>query len=747
MLSLGCITFLFLMGLLSYKINNSSYAYFTDKVQGKETIEMTYVKPNLDKSGANAPLLSSNMISVYYDETSDAWRKADSTNSDKKYKWYDYNNKMWANAVTVKENSKIGESITKNKSVSLTNKTISVKLPNEFTSGGYNVNNADSRINITVRINTAGTFGFKATVSSESKYDKLTVTVTKNSGHITTVMDGASGESSNTFSDSASVGDTYVITAKYAKDSSGNSGNDNGVLDSFTYPSNTLVSYTTSSDAGGNAHQDWTVVEKDFTSSGVIVGDNISYSESSGLYDLNNTSTETISSSLVGKYVCPTVTEKSCEKPYKITEASSTITKVDEYVAKAFLRNYYVDANLGTEIPMDAINAMWVWIPRYTYTYLNTNTPEEIKIKFEKGTTSSGTISCTDAINQTDSDGNAISEVCTDSVNGSLKAGTSTYTHPAFWWDKNDNSKRESGEELTGIWVGKFEVSSDTDCNYSDNADVGSGCNLTTIRPNIIPNAVSWQGAMVGTFFNDIYNMRESGNKYGFNKNDETHMMKNTEWGAVTYLYHSKYGRCESGTCTEVTKNNCSSHLTGIAADSIKSDYSTSTCTTDANKYNGEKGVLASTTGNIYGIYDMSGGVDEYMMSDLVYTDGTMMSGYTIYGGEPKHSGFTGYLSQGGQKTLTYDFPSKRYYDSYSYLTKGNEYEKLKLGDATKEMAPSNWYGWYNDYAYLPSTGGDSWFIRGGNYVGSYVGLFYFNGYFGNAFSVYSTRAVISNLN
>ena len=731
------------MGLLSYKINNS-YAYFKSTVIGNSTIEMTYVKPNLDKSGANVPLLSNNLIPVYYDEVSNVWKKADSTNSDKNYKWYDYDDRMWANSVTVKENTKTGESINKDKSVSLTNEDISVKLPSEFTSGGYNVNSADSRINITVKINVAGTFGFKATVSSESRYDKLTVTVTKNSGHVTTVMDAVSGESSNTFSDSASVGDTYVISAKYAKDSSGNSGNDNGVLDSFTYPFNTLVSYTTSSEAGGSGHQDWTVVEGDFTSSGVIVGDSISYNESLGLYDLNNTSVEVISSSLVGKYVCPMVTKKSCEKPYKITGASSMITKVDEYVAEVFLRSYYVGAKVGTEIPMDAINTMWVWIPRYTYTYLNESSPTEIKIKFEDGTNSSGTIKCSDAINQTDSDGNAISEVCTDSKNGSLIAGTSTYTHPAFWWDKNDNNVRDKDEELTGIWVGKFEVSTDTECSLSDNDDVDNGCNLQAIRPNIIPNAVSWQGAMVGTFFNDIYNMRESGNKYGFSLNDETHMIKNMEWGAVTYLYHSKYGRCTSGTCTEVTKNNCSSLLTGIAASSINSDYSASTCTTDANKYNGEKGVLASTTGNIYGIYDMSGGSDEYMMGDLVYTDGTMMSGYTIYGGDPKHSGFTGYLSQAGQRTLTYDFPSKRYYDSYSYLTKGNDYEKLKLGDATKEMT-SSFYGWYDDYTYLPSSG-SSWFIRGGNYVGSSVGLFYFNGYFGNAYSAYSTRAVISNL-
>ncbi len=51
---------------------------------------------------------------------------------------------------------------------------------------------------------------------------------------------------------------------------------------------------------------------------------------------------------------------------------------------------------------------------------------------------------CVDAINQTDSEGNLISEICTDSTNGSIINGTSTYTHPAFTF---------GDEELTGFWV------------------------------------------------------------------------------------------------------------------------------------------------------------------------------------------------------------------------------------------------------------------------------------------------------
>ncbi|MDO4369469.1 MAG: hypothetical protein Q4C29_02925 [bacterium] len=506
-LSICCILFLFLIGTISYIIS-SSYAYFTNDIKGSKIIEMTYEKQNLDTSGANVPLLSDNMIPVYYDEASKVWKKADSKNSKEEYKWYDYDNKMWANAVTV-------------------------------------------------------------------------------------------------------------------------------------------------------------------------------------------TSTN---------------------------------------------RSTYLSAKVGTTIPMDDINTMWVWVPRYTYTYFSSSTPVEINIKFEEDTNSSGTISCTDTVAGTSS----TSETCADSTNGSLIAGTSTYTHPAFWWDKDDDSVREAGEELTGIWVGKFEVSSDTDCILSDSSTVGSGCNLQTIRPQIKPNATSWRGAMVGTFFNDIYNMRESGNIYGFDSNDETHMIKNMEWGAVAYLSHSKYGRCTDGTCTEVTINNCNEFITGIGGDSVSASSSSTTCTNNANKYNGAKGVLASTTGNVYGVYDMSGGAIEYVMGDLVSSTGVMISGYNSNANY--NSGFGGYLISEETYMGVYSYPNKKYYDKYSYGTSKTEYTRGKLGDATIEMSPSSNYSWYSDSTSFPNSS-NSWFTRGGYHNGGSVGgVFSLNNRFGEANSVISTRAVISNL-
>ena len=391
-------------------------------------------------------------------------------------------------------------------------------------------------------------------------------------------------------------------------------------------------------------------------------------------------------------------------------------------------RDTYLNAEAGTTISMDDINTMWVWIPRYTYTYLNTNTPQEISIKFESGTNSTGTIKCVDAVTGTSS----TSETCTDETNGSLIAGTSTYTHPAFWWDKDDDNVRETGEELTGIWVGKFEVSSDTTCTAVGTVAVGSGCNLQTIRPQIKPNVTSWRGAQVGTFFNGIQKMRESGNQYGFSTTDETHMMKNMEWGAVTYLSHSKYGINK-----EIAINSANTYTTGCGPQSEGSTSSGARC----NGYTTILGQSASTTGNVSGVYDMSGGANEYMMGNMVYSNGQPMSGYLT---NNYNSGFTGILYDGGTSfTGTYEFPSKRYYDKYSYGTSTTEYTRGKLGDATIEMAPTGTFGnWYRDYAYFP-LGSYPWFLRGGSYGdGASAGAFSFAYNNGDANTYYSARAV-----
>ena len=71
-----------------------------------------------DTSNANAPVLASNMIPVYYDATAKVWKKADTSNKKIESRWYNYGEHIWANAVTVTStnrttylNAKVGTEI------------------------------------------------------------------------------------------------------------------------------------------------------------------------------------------------------------------------------------------------------------------------------------------------------------------------------------------------------------------------------------------------------------------------------------------------------------------------------------------------------------------------------------------------------------------------------------------------------------------------------------------------------------
>ena len=108
------------------------------------------------------------------------------------------------------------------------------------------------------------------------------------------------------------------------------------------------------------------------------------------------------------------------------------------------------------------------------------------------------------------------------------------------------------------------------------------------------------------------------------------------------------------------------------------------------------------------------------------------------------NSAFTGILSDGTTYTGTYAFPSKRYYDKYSYGTSTTEYTRGKLGDATIEMAPTGYYGnWYQDYASFVNSG-YPWVLRGGRYDnGASAGAFNFDNGNGIASASSSARAVL----
>ena len=307
--------------------------------------------------------------------------------------------------------------------------------------------------------------------------------------------------------------------------------------------------------------------------------------------------------------------------------------------------------------------SMLVWIPRYAY---------KITSKYHQSGSGGGNIEIVflNTANE-DKEGNSYSGK-TAYPSANTGSGMADYVvHPAFNW---------GGVPLAGFWVGKFETSQ------------GSG---STIQ--IMGGKQSWTGISVNDIHNKCVGMNNSGNSYGLSSNDnevDPHMMKNTEWGAVAYLAQSKYGKN-----SEVTINSDSNFYTGGGSGT---SYRTN--------------VGQSTTGDVTGIYDMSGGAWEYV---------------------------AGYYGNGGSYASSLVNADARYkdiYSSYQASTSGGHY-----GDAVWETSSSSSSSnsWYNDYSNFPHSG-YPFFVRGRGYSdGSGAGLFAFDYSNGYTYGNYSFRVVV----
>ena len=276
----------------------------------------------------------------------------------------------------------------------------------------------------------------------------------------------------------------------------------------------------------------------------------------------------------------------------------------------------------------------------------------------------------------------------TTKSNGTTK--DSWLTHPAFTFGDT---------ELNGIWVGKFELTGDT------------------TNPTIKPNVTSLRNQNVSTLFATTQKLSTNSS-----------MLKNSEWGAIAYLTTSIYGQG----LNEVRINNSSTYITGCAA-SVENGASYNGC---EKAYNKSIGYLASTTGNISGIYDMSGGAWEYVMGVMEdsLNSNKPVSGYSTQ----YNSGYNGKNLNDGTTTTGVAFPESKYYDIYKYGTNRSDYTRYHSGEATTETK-----SWNGDCAYFVCSSAP-WFGRGGNCGdGVGAGVFAFVDLYGFARSDYSTRVVL----
>ncbi|MFR0823040.1 MAG: hypothetical protein ACLU84_06230 [Clostridia bacterium] len=304
--------------------------------------------------------------------------------------------------------------------------------------------------------------------------------------------------------------------------------------------------------------------------------------------------------------------------------------------------------------------SMWVWIPRYAYKVNEAD--KKFDIKFLIGTTD----------NYYDESGKIQTAKRCTSSNADVDTKTGYTVHPAFT-NETSIGYRNGGwdKELTGIWVAKFEAGYASGNNSAPVKASSISYTQTTCYVKSIErgqssdgneSARNWLDGIYGntktaikypTFqpvtysmnyinHNDAFNiakaMTENGNIYGLTENTDSHLMKNSEWGAVAYLSQSQYGL--NGTDIAINNINLNSggtKRTNAAGKSgVDSVYAVTGCTTGSTnegekvttieEINGTTGNIAnnsvytweqlngcrtSSSGTIYGVYDFSGGTWE----------------------------------------------------------------------------------------------------------------------------------------
>lgn len=294
------------------------------------------------------------------------------------------------------------------------------------------------------------------------------------------------------------------------------------------------------------------------------------------------------------------------------------------------------------------IGSMFVWIPRYAYQIesgYNSNQTGKINIDFMVGTTNMSVSGRT---------------------NWNNRSGQGNWNvHPAF----------EYNGTVEGIWVAKFEASS-----VEGNSN-SSGDNVVNKTLQVKPGVQSWRYISVGNAYTVCLN---------YKSNCRSHLMKSTEWGAITYLAQSTYGKNDV-----IWSNTNSNYITGKA--------STSAYGADAN-YNYDDstyGVQASTTGNIYGVYDMAGGAWEELAAYIDNEEGREN------------------LNNYGSSLINAPSYAKDVYSASAEDNRVNNYQanSNRYGDAIWETSnngegSSLWYNSYMDFLHTTSP----FLYRGGSY-------------------------------
>ena len=421
----------------------------------------------------------------------------------------------------------------------------------------------------------------------------------------------------------------------------------------------------------------------------------------------------------------------------------------------------YLNAEKGSnqhyEVDNDDVLGYWVYIPRYAYEVMRRDaidapitTPETFDIKFEV----SGDVKKVPVRTCSTVSSHRDYRSCSG-VNRSYgnETGTTWATHPAFTFGE---------EELNGFWIGKFLTTGEISA------------------PTVKPNQQANLGNTAGEYYTAAKSIgKEDENNVGgslvsgisYNSHNMVYtsstLVRNSEWGATAYLAMSKFGQGDinnintnkAGGWDGVTRNTdrdgdaqtsgAQYGITGCGALTLDdpskwaslyndgtrlnvSRYESATaCSTENTQrsYNGTYGVVSSTTGNVYGLYDFNASSRTYVAANLTNSNLFTTSNSTVFAEKAGYPYVDLYYTGEGFNTRpswSNSTDSQKYNnDVCTWETCGGQamYEVSRSQSLSDDDAPvSTWANTALGGASGISMFVDSslpWVIRAGFYVGS----------------------------
>ena len=405
----------------------------------------------------------------------------------------------------------------------------------------------------------------------------------------------------------------------------------------------------------------------------------------------------------------------------------------------------------GQEVQESELGSMFVWIPRYAYKITSgyhSNTNGEMDVKFLIGRTDK-TI-----------DNSTVVEYNAETTNNYTQFPDGYVVHPAF--QNGESTGYQNGEwksEILGIWVAKFQAGIKTTENDT-NQKVSTVSNY--YYPIFKGRKFAYNYVTESQCYDLSLSLDDSGNPYGLTSSSNSHLMKSSEWGAVAYLSISQYGYSDGSSSNEKAKNNLSivnsnnvsaspvsnpnnnsswkiTAITGYSATSGNSAQNVMTYT-DASSFtdsvsgtNGTSyawnyvssgsdtgdGTKSSTTGNIYGIYDMGGCLADYTAS---YINAVGNGNLTTYGGS---------FAKGTSTYLATAYP----YQTDSSITYPTDYKDFNsaypgfgkiFGDALWETSSGTGSGkaWFGQTLEEDGTASEVFFPRGGYWLSRVMSVY-----------------------